>query len=243
MFDLLEARSASPQPPAANAPSLYAGPERRRSHGLHWRWLALMLDEIDHGMVLLLDGHHVVHANHVAVGELDSEHPLQLLGRELRTRHAADVAPLHEALAAAHLRGLRRLITLGRDPQRVSIAVVPLAGGGGDGHRGTLLVFGKRRSCEELSVQAYARSHGLTQAETAVLQMLCDGAEPQDIARGHGVAISTVRTQISCIRAKTCTASIRELVQRVAMLPPLVSALRSGGLAVDHGRCEWPACA
>jgi DNA-binding CsgD family transcriptional regulator len=241
MFDLLESRVASAPPPAANAGSLYGGPERRRTHGLHWRWLALMLDEIDHGMVLLLDGHHVVHANHVATGELDSDHPLQLLGRELRARHSADVAPLHDALAAASLRGLRRLITLGHELHRVSIAVVPLACG--DGHSGTLLVFGKRRSCEQLSVQAYARSHSLTQAETAVLQLLCEGAGPQDIARRQGVAISTVRTQISNTRAKTGTASIRELVQRVAMLPPLVSALRSGRLAVEQGRGELAACA
>jgi DNA-binding CsgD family transcriptional regulator len=230
MFDLLEARATAPTPaPAsANSASLYAGPERRRASGLHWRWLALMLDEIDHGMVLLLDGHHVVHANHVATGELDSEHPLQLLGRELRARHSADVAPLHDALTAAR-RGLRRLITLGHDKQAVSIAVVPLGGGSGsDDHSGTLLVFGKRRSCQALSVQAYARGQGLTRAETAVLQLLCEGAEPQDIARRHDVAISTVRTQISCIRAKTGSASIRDLTQRVAMLPPLVSALRSG---------------
>lgn len=233
MFDLLDTRSTPPPPAPANAAQLYSGPERRCTQGLHWRWLALMLDEIDHGMVLLLDGHHVVHANHVAMGELDAEHPLQLLGRELRARHSADVARLHEALAAACQRGLRRLITLGVGAQRVSLAVVPLGPGrGSDGHCGTLLVFGKRRACGELAVQAYARGHGLTQAETAVLQLLCDGADPQDIAARHGVAISTVRTQVSCIRAKTDSASIRELVQRVAMLPPLVSALRSGRVTV-----------
>ena len=38
------------------------------------------------------------------------------------------------------------------------------------------------------------------------------------------------RTQIGAIRVKTGTNSIRDLVRRVALLPPLVGALR-GGLA------------
>lgn len=42
----------------------------------------------------------------------------------------------------------------------------------------------------------------------------------------HGVALSTVRTQVSSIRAKTGTENISSLVRMVAMLPPMVSALR-----------------
>jgi len=38
-----------------------------------------------------------------------------------------------------------------------------------------------------------------------------------------------VRTQIGSIRAKTGVASIRELVRQVAVLPPLVGALKGGG--------------
>ena len=40
------------------------------------------------------------------------------------------------------------------------------------------------------------------------------------------VAVSTVRTQIGSIRIKTGASSIRELVRQVAVLPPLVGALR-----------------
>ena len=38
--------------------------------------------------------------------------------------------------------------------------------------------------------------------------------------------VSTVRTQISSVRAKTGAASIRALVKQVAQLPPMVGALR-----------------
>ena len=59
-----------------------------------------------------------------------------------------------------------------------------------------------------------ARQHGHTHAA--------------EVARQQGVAVSTVRTQIGSIRAKTGAGSISELVRQVAVLPPLVGALRAG---------------
>ena len=74
-----------------------------------WHWLAAALDELDYGIVLLFDGMNVVHINDAARVELDDEHPLQLLGSELRPKLARDVAPLHEAVTSAATRGLRRV--------------------------------------------------------------------------------------------------------------------------------------
>ena len=88
-----------------------------------------------------------------------------------------------------------------------------------------LLVFGKQQVCETLSVDHYARVHGLTHAEGMVLAALCDGDTPAEVAERFGVAVSTVRSQISAIRQKTRCNSIRELVRRVAVLPPIVPAL------------------
>jgi DNA-binding CsgD family transcriptional regulator len=193
-------------------------------------WFALMLDEIDYGMLLVADDRTVLHANHVARAELDGEHPLQLLGAELRVKQAQDLMPLREALTAARGKGLRRLLRLGEGAQQVSVAVVPLPAGEGEEPL-ALLVFGKRRVCEALSTHWFAREHGLTQAEARVLGALCEGHQPLHIAQVQGVAISTVRTQISAIRAKTGAESIRALVRQVAVLPPLVSALRT---AVQH---------
>jgi len=221
MFDLLSPLGA-PLP----STTTYIGPERRGSGMAAWRWLSLVLDEIDYGVLLLHDETRVVHVNHVARSELDHDHPLQLLGSELRVRRAQDVTPVLEALAAAARRGLRRLLTVGTGPQQVTVAVVPLNGGAGDAPRATLLMFGRRQMCEELSVQGFARCHGLTPAETEVLKALCAGAPPRQVAQQLGVALSTVRTQISSIRAKTGAESIRALVRQVAVLPPLVSALR-----------------
>ena len=192
-------------------------------------WFASMLDEIDYGMLLVADDRIVLHSNHVARGELDAQHPLQLLGAELRVRRTQDVAPLREAITAARQRGLRRLITLGEGAERVSVAVVPLPAAAGD-EALTLLVFGKRRMCEALSAHWFAREHSLTPAEARVLAALCEGTLPSEIAQTQGVAISTVRSQIGAIRAKTGAPSIRALVRQVAVLPPLVGALRAAAL-------------
>ena len=192
-------------------------------------WFALMLDEIDYGMLLVADDLRVVHANHVARAELDAEHPLQLVGAELRVRRPQDVAPLREALDAARERGLRRLVSLGAAEQRLSVAVVPLASAASDEGM-TVLVFGKRQVCETLSTHWFAREHGLTPAEARVLAGLCEGQAPIDIARQQGVAISTVRAQIGAIRSKTGSPSIPALVRQLAVLPPLLGALRAGGM-------------
>jgi DNA-binding CsgD family transcriptional regulator len=191
-----------------------------------------MLDEIDYGMLLLGAEAQLLYLNHAARLELDGDHPLQLLGHALRAQRAQDVAPLYDALAGA-ARGLRKLVTLGSGTQRLCVSVVPLPGGAGlrsdDQGPTTLLVLGKRQVCEQLSVHGFARSLGLTPAETRVLELLCGGVRPTEVARQQGVAVSTVRTQIGSIRAKTGAASISELVRQVAVLPPLVGALRGAG--------------
>ena len=200
-------------------------------------WFAAMLDQIDYPMLLVTATAQVLHANQVACGELDATHPLQLLGDELRVSEPSDLLPLREALQAAEQRGLRRLLQLGRSSgQAVSVAVVPMPALEGQASRAVLLVLGKREVCEALSAEWFARVHGLTMAETQVLKCLCAGFTPGEIKAQQGVAISTVRSQISAIRAKTGAQSIRALVRQVAVLPPLVNALRGLGRAAAAPR-------
>ena len=219
---------AAPGRPAADDGQRYQGPERRGANtpAPARHWLAATLDEIDYGMLLLVDETHVMHVNHAASAELDHAHPLQLLGQELRARRPPDVVALADALHGAARRGLRKLLALGEGAQRVSVSVVPLSEPARGDAPVTLVMLGKRRVCEVLSVQGFARSHGLTGAETRVLAALCSGSMPNDIAAQVGVAISTVRTQIGNIRQKTGAPSIRALVQQVAVLPPLMGVLR-----------------
>lgn len=187
-----------------------------------------MLDEIDHAM-LLVDGLHVLHANRAARQQLEGDdtsgHPLQYGTGWVSARSRVDMVALEDAITAAKSRGIRKLLTLGGGAKRISVAVIPMAVQRGDDHAAVLLVMGKRHVCGDLAVFWFARSHGLTQAESTVLQALCKGLGPGDIARANAVAISTVRTQLSAIRSKTSMPSLRELVNQVACLPPLVHAL------------------
>lgn len=190
--------------------------------------LERMLDIVDYGMLLVLEDGRVAFANQVARIELDARHPLQLAGQALHVRHACHVAPLREALAFALQKGLQRLLTLsegGAPP--VNIAIVPVRGPGSSRCIGAMVLLGKREACDDLSAEAFARHHKLTAAEVRVLKQLCTGHRPADIARSQGVTLSTVRTQIVCVREKTGAASIGALVRDVARLPPLVSLLRA----------------
>jgi DNA-binding CsgD family transcriptional regulator len=199
----------------------YRGPERRNATPSIARWLSMMLDEIDFGMLLLSDEGEVMHVNHAARADLDEGHPLLLRGNHLVARDAHDIARLQDALASASQRNLRRLLALGEGERRVNIAVIPL------GNRATLVSLAKRHLSERISVQCYARLHGLTPAETRVLESLCEGLDPREIAELNVVGLATVRTQIGSIRAKTRADNIRDLVRQVAKLPPMVNAIRN----------------
>lgn len=205
----------------------YRGPDRRRGDRGLTRRLAAALDEIDYGIVLLDEQSRMLHANLAARADLDEDHPLSLSGGRLHARAERDAAVLNQALSDACRRDRRKLLSVGRLQEQVSVAVVPLGGASAEAGAATLVVFGKRNVCETLSVQAFARGHGLTAAETRVLVALCEGQAPHEAAVGLGVAISTVRTQICSIRMKTGAQSIGELLRQVAVLPPMMGALRA----------------
>ncbi len=205
------------------------------------RCLALMLDEIDHGLLLLAAQDSVRLLNHRARCELDAQHPLQLQGGRIRARLPLDQLALMDALLAAGQRGTRRLLTLGDKGQCVSVAVVPLPPDALDGGPATMLLLGKRMVGEELAVQAFARSHRLTPAEARVLGLLCAGVQPAEVAQRQSVRLSTVRTQIGCLREKTGARSIRALVRMVAMLPPMVPALRGEAAQATQATQATPA--
>lgn len=184
--------------------------------------LARALDVIDYGVLLVHDDSQVVHVNQVARQELDDHHPLQIMGGCLRVRRPQDVAPLHAAIACACGKGLQRMLSLGDAPlDQTTLSIIPIPQLGGPGRTGAVLVFAKRQHCTDLTAEAFARHHQLTQAELRVLKQLCLGRRPADIAKAQGVALCTVRTQIGSLREKTRAPSISDLVSQVGRLPPM----------------------
>lgn len=205
----------------------YLGPERRGAAMLV-HCLSAVIDEIDYGVLVVRHPGRVMHVNHAARQALAGPHPLEIVAGQLRGRQPKDDLPLHEALAAAARARRRCMLSLGPADARVHLAVVPLPPSAEAPEGATLLTFNKRQMCEPLSIEAFARCHRLTSTETQVLKALCEGARPADVARSQGVQLSTVRTQIGSIRAKTGAATLRDLVQQVAQLPPMTTALRCG---------------
>ena len=189
------------------------------------RCLELVLDQIDYGLLLVAANGRVLHANRAARNVFATPHPLINKGGLLAARDPADMAAIRKALEAAAQRGLRGLVPLGDGSACSSVAFVPLGDFGGGDATAVLVVIGRRSLCESLSAQWYARCHGLPRPETQILDRLCVGAAAQEIARLQGVAISTIRSQIGSIRAKTGAASIRDLVNQVSVMPPLVGVL------------------
>ncbi len=187
--------------------------------------IAALLDELGHGVILLHDGARVLHLNHAAQNEVRAGHSVAIVDGALCARRASDGSALGDALAGAR-RGLRKLVTLGPESERVAIALIPIGHPGPGEASLTVAVFGRRRLCERISVQCFARTYGLTPAESTVLELLSDGLDPSDIAQANEVSMTTVRSQVLAIRIKVGASSIRRLLQLVAMLPPMVSSLR-----------------
>ena len=195
------------------------------------RWLTQSLDHVGLGLLLVTDDARVLHANRLALLALGPDHPLLLDAGQLRGRCRRDNLALADALDGALHRSLRRMLMLGQASdgsavpgvQRVSVAVLPIDGLGA----GAALVSLPRPSrCRDLAVQCFARQQGFTGAETAVLEALLDGQAPAEIAHTKRVAVSTIRTQVGQLRMKSGSHSIRELLNRVGALPPMMSVLQ-----------------
>lgn len=211
-----------------SALSLAVAPANAFQHplpGLTAQALSRMLDVVDYAMIVVVEGAVVAFANAVAHAELDDAHPLRLAGGQLHARDGRDAQALGGALHNALRRGMQSMLCL--NPQGslpMPVSVLPLRGV--VDAPAALLVVGRRQLCEELSVEAFARAHALTEAETRVLKLLCAGRVPADIAASLGVKLSTVRTQIGAIRLKTGARDIRSIVQTLSRLPPMPCLVR-----------------
>jgi DNA-binding CsgD family transcriptional regulator len=184
-----------------------------------------VLDELDYGIVLLSEQMRVVYCNRAARRELDGAWPIRLAGDSLCVA-AADESRLYAALRAASQKGLRSMVTLRAADGACAVAVVPMPRCDGPQQASVLLMLGRRQVCEALSAHGFANGLGLTPAEREVLSHLSSQRKPTDIAKALCVALSTVRSHIASIRAKSGAASIRDLVELLARLPPLTGVLR-----------------
>lgn len=190
--------------------------------------LMRLLDEIDYGLVLLDAAGTLRCTNRRALQSFAELGPLRLAQGRVMARHAADQQALERAIEQARC-NRRTFVALRRGASRATVAIVPIErpGAARSEPLSILLVLQRERVCEPLTLDYFARAHRLTLAERNVLDGLCAGQRPAQTALRLGVALSTVRTQISNIRAKTDADSIAGLLSRLAALPPMVCMLHS----------------
>ena len=89
-----------------------------------------------------------------------------------------------------------------------------------------ILLFAKPAVCEPITLSLFCRCHKLTKTEEHVLGILCLGYSTPEIALQLNVAVSTVRSHVRSLCAKTGASGVRSLVNLVAVLPPVASSQR-----------------
>jgi DNA-binding CsgD family transcriptional regulator len=185
--------------------------------------LAALMDEFAHAaIVTTLDGR-MVHANQAARHELVRGRVIGLHQGIVQACRADFDTELHMALARA-ADGKRSLLYLdATEGTAVPVAVVPLKSVGTEPPR-VALIFARSAVCDPLMLGFFARKYSLTPTEQHVLSILCEGLSAPEVARQLHVAVSTVRSHIRSVCAKTRTNGVRELVGRLAVLPPVAPA-------------------
>lgn len=188
--------------------------------------LLRMMDEVDHGMLVIDTNGALRHANHLARFELAQSRFIMSHGQMLLGATTQFSQQIEHATKQA-LKGHRQLVSLQGDERELSLAFVPLSHALESDEPTVLVLLSRQNACENLAVRMYARANHLSPSEEAVLIALCKGYTIPEIATEHHVATSTVRTQIKALRTKTGCTSIRMIMLRVNSLPPVMSALRS----------------
>lgn len=184
--------------------------------------LALLMDELAHGVVIISLQGKVVHASQAARHELARRNLPLPAGNLLGALNPQDARRLQEALTKV-CSGKRSLVSLQAGPgPGLTVAVLPLGGPGQARH--AALMFSRVSVCESLMLCFFARGHGLTSTEEHVLGILCQGYSAPQVAAQMNVAVSTVRSHVRSLCAKTRSSGVRELVNRVAVLPPVAPA-------------------
>ena len=83
------------------------------------------------------------------------------------------------------------------------------------------LIFSRAPVCDPVMLCFFARTHGLTPSEEQVLAILCQGYSAPQVARQLNVAVSTVRSHVRSMCAKTQSNGVRALLARWPCCRPL----------------------
>ncbi|MCV0440211.1 MAG: LuxR C-terminal-related transcriptional regulator [Hydrogenophaga sp.] len=193
--------------------------------GLGQQHLMRVFDEIDYGMLIIDAQGRILHANHLARHELAAGRVIMSYGNSLLGSNAEHTSRIQQAMESS-FRGQRKLLMMSAGDKELALAFTPLSHPLEADAPSVLVLLSRQNTCDNLAVRMFARALNLSPSEESVLMGLCRGLAIAEIAEQHGVAESTVRSQIKTLREKAGAPSIRSLLHRVNSLPPVVPALR-----------------
>ena len=182
--------------------------------------LSRLVDSLAHGVIVVSEHGQIIHANQAARVELSRRRVFDDLKGQIHAMSPSDGRALQKSLNQA-AGGKRSLIKVSGSGASLMLAVIPLKPANDGCEVKIALFFARAEVCESGMVGFFARSYGLTQTEEQVLTILCRGLRTPEIAVQMKVAVSTVRSHVRSLCAKTSTSGVRELVNRVAVLPPV----------------------
>ncbi len=209
-------------------------PHMLRAFDLHWTTRRLQeqvsllhrfLDALDFGVVMLDPAAQPLYANHAARALAATPALAQWLGSVPARPEARDgLARLVHAAARGQGGGL----VLGDGPQALMALALPIeervqAGGEARAAQpGACMLLLTRQGHAPGGVADFVtRLFGLSAAEARVLPLLLRGASPAQMAGALGVKVSTVRSQLSAIFAKTGTVRQQDLIRLLGSVPPV----------------------
>ncbi|RYF36703.1 MAG: helix-turn-helix domain-containing protein [Comamonadaceae bacterium] len=186
--------------------------------------LAVLVDELAHGVLMVSAQGRIQHANQAARQELSRRQVLSMHEGHVQAADTAQSRALLQAIAKAG-NGRRSMVILRTEAgAALSVAILPLRSDANGLSASAALMFSRPSVCDALMLCFFARTHGLTNCEEQVLGILCQGYSAPEIAVQLSVAVSTVRSHVRSLCAKTQSNGVRALVGRVAVLPPLGAA-------------------
>jgi DNA-binding NarL/FixJ family response regulator len=186
--------------------------------------LGLLVDELAHGVMIVSAQGWILHANRAALAALQRGVGLATSHGGLKLKSVSDQSRLMLALAKA-ASGKRSLIRLEDAGGSANLAVVPLNRQSAGPCDRIALLLSREEACEPSLFAAFAHSHRLTRTEEQVLQLLCRCLSAPEIAIQMKVAVSTIRSHVRSLCAKTATHGVRQLINLVGALPQLAPAV------------------
>jgi DNA-binding CsgD family transcriptional regulator len=184
--------------------------------------LGLLVDELAHGVMIVNTQGWILHANRAALGALQRGVGLATSHGGLKLKSVSDQNRLMLALTNA-ASGKRSLVRLEDAGGSTNLAVVPLNRQSAGPCDRIALLLSREEACLSLFA-SFAHSHRLTRTEEQVLQLLCRCLSTPEIAVQMKVAVSTIRSHVRSLCAKTSTHGVRQLINLVAALPQLAPA-------------------